>query len=122
METNMPIIDPKTIYLWNLCDGLRTLCTVFLVLSSMLAATLVVCYGICTAANSWSNETNKKETLKWLKRSFIIIIPMALCVVFIPSKEIIIEMTVTKYITVTNIDWTMDKIKELAEYIVGLLK
>ena len=115
------IIDPNWIYTWHVCDGLYTLFMVFLVFIAIGFIIITVCYVFNTATDEWIKEANKKACFRWVITLFILVCIFSAGVIFIPNKETMMEMTVAKFVTKNNINWTVDQIKELAEYIVGLL-
>lgn len=117
-----PIISPLTIYLINLMEPLHAIfigaCIVFLALG--------ILYGIDYLDNKDSStEKYQKQAQKALgrtRRMAVICVLCMLLVVFVPSKNTIIEMIVAQNITVDNINAGEEKLKEAIDYLVDKVK
>lgn len=59
---------------------------------------------------------------KWMIVTAIIGAVFALAAVFIPGKQTSIEMLVARTATFDNVNWTVQQVKEVIDYIVGALK
>ena len=119
---NEYLLDPNLIYTWHICEGLQTFFTVFLVLTALAATAVIAFYIAFNAMDDWSSEKTQQSCLHWGIILLILVTIFAAGVIFIPTKETMIEMTVAKLITKDNLNWTVEQVKEIAEYVVGLLK
>ena len=106
------IISPYLIYGWHIAGGLHLLAIILSVLCGFATFILALC----------SYEDFNKTVKRWLITTSIMFCIGVLGIIFIPTKEIMVEMTITKYVTQNNVEWTIDKVKEVAEYIAGLMK
>ena len=88
---NEPIISPWIFYLLSVIDNLR--CAV----STTIGVILVVlfCYPL------WNDYD---EDFKWLKRLFTTLGVSGILLVFIPTSDVIIKMTIAQHITANNIE------------------
>jgi len=89
---NEPIISPWIFYLLSVIDNLR--CAVF--------ATAVVTFIVLFSYPIWWDDYD--EDFKWLKRFFITLGVSGILLVFIPTSDVIIKMTIAQHITANNIE------------------
>ena len=66
--------------------------------------------------------TAKKLFKKWMKICFCISIPMIVIAMVLPDKQTCVQMLVVRTATFENINWTVEQVKELIDYIVAALK
>lgn len=119
------IIDPQVFYWMNIFGILQT---VFAIFGGIFAAAFVG-LTIGYVYNSWevkqgyeSNLLYKKECKKWAIITGIICLPLITAAIFIPGKTTSIEMLVAKTATFDNVNWTVQQVKEVVDYIVYALK
>lgn len=119
------IIDPQVFYWMNIFGIMQT---VFAVFGGIFAAAFI---GLTVGYvyNSWevkqgyeSNLLYKKECKKWAIITGIIGVVLITAAVFIPGKTTSIEMLVAKTATFDNVNWTVQQVKEVVDYIVYALK
>lgn len=114
------IIDPMWFYWMSVADNLLVTCAVigglFGILSMVFGAILI------TNMEYGPNYDDYKKAKKALKVFMPLSILFILLSVFIPSKEILIEMQIAKFATYENAEWTIDAIKGLVDYIVEAMK
>ena len=114
----MYIINPMTFYWLSVLDAIRTL---LLVVSIIGVAAAVVLPLVFCAESCWDKD-EKKKYIKALIAVLIVLFVSILLVVFIPSKQTMIEMMVAKYATTENAEWTVDALKSAVDYIVEAMK
>lgn len=115
----MYIINPMTFYWLSVLDALRG---AFLVVSILGGAGSVV-LPIIYLADSWGwDDDDKKMWVKIVAVVLPIFFASVLCVIFIPSKQTMIEMLVAKFATTENAEWTVDALKSAVDYIVEAMK
>jgi len=119
------IVDPQIFYWMNIFGILQT---VFAVFGAVFAAVFVG-FTFGYIYNSWeakrgyeSNLFYKKECKKWAIITGIIGLPLITVAIFIPGKTTSIEMLVAKTATFDNVNWTVQQVKEVVDYIVYALK
>ena len=88
---NEPIISPWMFYLLSVIDNLR--CAVF--------TTAVVTFIVLFSYPIWNDYD---EDFKWLKIFFITLGVSGILLVFIPTSDVIIKMTIAQHITANNIE------------------
>ena len=88
---NEPIISPWMFYLLSVIDNLR--CAVFTTVGFML---IMLC--------SYPIWNDNDEDFKWFKRLFITLGVSGILLVFIPTSDVIIKMTIAQHITANNIE------------------
>ena len=88
---NEPIISPWMFYLLSVIDNLR--CVASVIIGVMLIALF---FYPC-----WNDYD---EDFKWLKRLFTTLGVSGILLVFIPTSDVIIKMTIAQHITANNIE------------------
>ena len=115
----MYIVDPMTFYWLSVLDALRVVFLVVSVLGGAVSVVMPIIY--CVDGSLWDED----ETKRFFKM-FAFVLPTffvsVLCVVFIPSKQTMIEMLVAKFATTENAEWTVDALKSAVDYIVEAMK
>ena len=113
------IINPYWFYWIEVADTIKGISigamVVFLIAAIILAA---------TAHNDYMFEDNNEGDAK-KKVLFICIVGLvlsALVCIFVPSEKTLIEMQIAKLATHNNVDLTIDKIKEIVDYIINAMK
>lgn len=142
-----PIIDPSVFYWMNVLSILQTVLAVIGVISFVAGIILTAC-----CVYEWYDEPLVKPTLpdkydefdkktydrhckeyalefsqrKKLKRGACILLALGLIFVglsvFIPGKTTSVEMLVAKTATYDNVNWSIEQVKEVIDYIVSSLK
>ena len=111
---NEYLINPSWFYWISVVDGLRGF---FIVLG--------ICSGAITISSILFFAEDLIDIKQWKKISIIgciFILISILGAILLPSKETLIEMEVARLATKSNIDWTIESIKELIDYIVDAIK
>lgn len=104
-------IDPSWIYWINVVTSLNTAIIIFMVFISLFAIFVLPFIAV--------EDLIEESTFKKLEiTSSIIFIICIFGLIFIPSKETLIEMEVARLATKSNIELTVDSIKGIVDYIV----
>lgn len=106
-------IDPSWIYWINTINSLRI---VFITLTFL--SVIVSIMGLVTWI-SGDMEDNIFKKGEIIPVSIFII--SLLVVVFVPSKQVLIEMEIAKLATKENIQLTVDSLKEITDYVVNAI-
>ena len=105
-----PIVSPWFIYLLGVLGELHLLLITFLCISLILAG----CYFVASVDDG-TDEDNKPVYAKKGKRYLILLAPMALLMVLTPSKETVIAMYASKYVTKNNLVTAAGVVSKTAE-------
>ena len=117
-----PIVNPAIIYLINLMGSLRVGLIVATVIFAALTIFCVVCYMDVKDGNSDEDKRWTKDFFRASKRFLVCFALTFILVLFVPSKDTCIEMTVASYVTPDNIDAGVEKTKETVDYIIDKIK
>lgn len=104
-------ISPSWIYWINVVDSLRVF---FISLMITSGCCMIFAFPIAVAENVMEESTFKKLEIT----ASIIFILSLLCMLFIPSKEVLIEMEVAKLATKQNVELTVESLKNIVDYII----
>lgn len=121
---NNYIIDPAILYWINTLDLLQT---VMGVIGFFFGAGFVVClvgfiYNTSEAEEYTENERYAKVCQKWMIVSGIICVICMVAAIFIPGKTTSVEMLVARTATFDNVNWSVQQVKEIVDYIVNAIK
>ena len=100
-----PIVNPLFFYFANVVDTLCCVIGIFGIISLIIfAVAALICLLVCIEYEGDVEDVYafyaSKKVIKW---SIVISIILWTIVIFIPSKEVLIEMEVAKYATPDNI-------------------
>ena len=113
------IIDPMWIYWANVVGNLRTVAIIITVVSILA---LVICIGALVDAA----VDDANEDYAFLKKAIITLICIAmfnaLLIVFIPTKDTIVEIIAAKLATKHNVSLGVKELKELITFIADAFK
>ena len=118
------IINPAWFYWINVIDAIREFLVAIIVLSSLGIIASVIGYLICVdCIESFPNNSDGEAAAMpvWsriLKICIISAFVSGIVVVFLPSKNTLIEMQIARYATYENAEWTTETIKAAVDYIV----
>lgn len=114
------IIDPIWFYWISVVDNLIVTCAII----GGLFGILSIIFGAILISNMeyGPDYSDYKAAKKVLKVSIPLSVLLILLSVFLPSKEVLIEMQIAKFATYENAEWTIDAIKGLVDYIVEAMK
>ena len=113
---NEYIINPAWFYWIDIVSGIKIIMALLAV--AALIATLITALISFDETDTDTSKNFEKKALKML----IVTIVCIIIALFIPSKEILIEMQIAKYATWENAEWTADAIKDVVDYIVNAIK
>lgn len=119
------VINPQVFYWINVLSILQT---VFAVIGGVFA-TLFLClvagwiYNAAQAKNDYEdNEDYMKVCRTWAIITGIIGFVMITVSIFIPGRTTSIEMLIAKTATFDNVNWSVQQVKDLVDYIVHAIK
>ncbi len=121
---NNYIINPSVFYWINTLNSFKTiLCVIgWFFVCSLIAAIIAWIY------NYWQYNCGYEENEKYASvckkiAIFTLVIGFILIVIstFLPSKTTSIEMLIAKTSTFDNVNWTVQQIKEVTDYIVNAI-
>ena len=115
-----PIINPWVFYVINVVCNLKFVVSLLGTLS-FGAIFATVAYWALTSNDKWDENANKdkKSAAKWAKRLCIFFIADAVVGIFIPSKETMVTMLVSSYVTPDNIQAVQGNIVDFTKQLVG---
>ena len=104
-------ISPSWIYWINVVGSLRVL---FISLMVICGGCAIIVFPIAI-----TEDLMEASTFKKLEITVCIIFMLSLfCIVFVPSKEVLIEMEVAKLATKQNVELTVESLKSIVDYII----
>lgn len=107
-------ISPSWIYWINVVGSLRTL---FISLMVISGGCVIIALPMAVV-----EEVMEVSTFKKLEITACIIFMLSLfCMVFVPSKEVLIEMEVAKLATKQNVELTVESLKSIVDYIIDAI-
>lgn len=117
------IIDPRWFYWVNTLETLKTVLYVLTAFSGIVTVAATINATISLIDNKLFGPDDKDyqkaiSTLKIIKKVIFVLIILILVCVFIPGKTTLIEMQVAKMATVENAEWTVESLKQMADYII----
>lgn len=111
------IIDPMWFYWVSVADGLKAFCIVV----SILISAIGFIFSIITYSDL-DDDDDKKAFIKKCLIAAVILLAVSIMIIFIPSKETLIQMEIAKQATYDNTEMLLQKIKEATDYILENLK
>ena len=111
------IIDPMWFYWVSVADGLKAFCIV--------ATILIAAVGFIFSVIAYSDLDDDDDKKAFIKKCLIaaaILFVVSIMIIFIPSKETLIQMEIAKHATYDNTEVLLQKIKEATDYILENLK
>ncbi len=112
------IIHPAVFYWIHAIDCLRT-AVIFLFAMSFVASGILL--GAVVGDWCYDDEDTQKCRV-WFRRCVWMTVIGLLIIVFVPSKNTMIEMLIARYATRSNAEVGIEGIKSLVDYIVQALK
>ncbi len=122
------IIDPMWFYWLGVIDSLNFVVAFAFVVSIFALVVSVIGYTACRGSIANYPDLSDGERarmpvyVKCFKASLVLFLVIGIALVFLPSKDTLIEMQVAKLATVENAEWTVDTIKSAVDYIVEAIK
>lgn len=118
------IIDPQVFYWINILGIIQTVFGIF----GGLFTTVSACSACAWVYNKGraENYDDNKMYAKIFKKITIVFgvlgLIMIVASIFIPGKTTSIEMLISKTATFSNVEWSVQQIKEVVDYIVQAIK
>lgn len=115
------IINPSWFYWISVADTLKWASIVFLITSCVA---FIVCLIVSGSFLDYYGKDDKDylKAKKAMNISAIVLIVSSLFLVFIPSRNTLIEMMIAKQATYDNAQWTLETLKSAVDYIVNAIK
>ena len=113
------IIDPMWFYWINVVDTLRIVVSVAIFLSVAAAFVSAV---VAFVNSDWKDDDEYQFSVKAFKRAIVLLVILCVVLVFLPSKNTLIEMQIARYATQENAELTIDAIKSAVDHIVQAIK
>lgn len=115
------IINPAWIYWMNVCNTFRAIfITTFFIL--LIVGVIYTIYVGCEYEDGYMEKEDFAMAKKKIKKIIITVLLMALPIVFVPSKNTLIEMQVAKICTIENVKGTVDETKDFIFDIIDKIK
>lgn len=125
------IVNPKIFYWLNILDNFKITIEILIaalgiaIISDVVIMVFSYCegrdYKDCKDEDGNPTDSDWRNflfTLKILKCLATILVVLVLLAIFIPSKEVMIEMLIAKFSTVENANFAIETLKEAVDYIV----
>lgn len=119
------VIDPKVFYWVNIFGILQTVFAVFGGLCAIAFFGLVAgwVYNLCEVKEGYeSNLSYLKVCKRFAIITGIVGFVLITAAIFIPGKTTSIEMLVAKTATFDNVNWSVQQVKDVVDYIVQAIK
>ena len=122
------IISPSWFYWISVADTIRGLSALALAFSICGVFIFSILIAICqNSINEYPSiskgERKRLPIYKNLVKLCLITIPVfAVMVIFVPSKNTLIEMMIAKQATYDNAQWTLETLKSAVDYIVSAIQ
>ena len=113
------IINPSWFYWIEVSDCIKG--------CAIAAAIILLIAAIVLAFVAKMDDDFGEDRSATAKRKVLIycLVALAVCVaviIFVPSKQTLIEMMIAKKATYDNVSWTIDQVKEAVDYIISAIK
>lgn len=112
------VIDPSWFYWIKVCDTLRKIVMIIAIVGTASCVILLPVY-YCDAV---CDEEDKKRFKRMAAKCIGAVVIAWLIVVFVPSKQTLIEMQIARMASVDNIEWGVEQIKKIVDYIMEAAK
>lgn len=119
---NGTIINPAVFYWMSVLDSTRSVCMALLVIAGIICFLLSIFHFVVSVEDDYDGDEFKNKVKKGILILAICCAVFALVLIFIPTKETMVEMLVAKTVTYENAQWTVDTVKEVVDYIIQAIK
>ena len=119
------IIDPQVFYWLNVFAILQTVLGILGGACIIAFFCLMVgwIYNSCAVKDGYdSNLSYMKACKRWAIITGIVGFVLATAAIFIPGRTTSIEMMIAKAATFDNVNWTVQQVKDVVDYIVQAIK
>lgn len=104
-------ISPSWIYWINVVNSLKVFFVSLMIISG---GSIILALPVTVVDNVIQESTFKKLEII----ACIIFMLSLFCILFVPSKEVLIEMEVAKLATKQNVELTVESLKSIVDYII----
>ena len=113
------IINPMWFYWIEVADTIKAI--------SIGAMVVLLISAIILAATASINDEFKENSAAQMKRNVMVLCLIGLAVsalvcIIVPSRDTLISIQIAKLATHDNVNLTVDKIKEIVDYIISAVK
>lgn len=112
-------INPMWFYWINVVDTLRLVVSIAIFIST---ATALVAAIIAVVNSDWKDDGEYKLAVKVFKGMIVLLVILCVALVFLPSKNTLIEIQIARYATPENAELMVDTIKSAVDYIMQAIK
>ena len=120
------VINPRVFYWIQVLSVLQTVFALFGVTFTIAAIGLLIGYIYNKSEYEHGEYQRNKHYMhickKWLDITGPIGIMLILASIFIPGRTTSIEMLIARTATFDNVNWSVQQIKEIVDYIVNAMK
>ena len=113
-----PVISPSWFYWLDVVDTLTIINGIIFIISLVVMTIVAVAMFASLGEESEDYKTGKKVA----KCMLAILIVSGLITIFAPCKETLVEMQIAKFATPDNAEWTVNAVKDVADYIIKAIK
>ena len=109
------IINPMWFYWLSVVNNLKVAATIFTIVTGIIVGVVLMIFFL--------DDINIFKDHMILGVSVVLIfIASAIALIFIPSKQTLIEMEIAKHATYSNVESVKEQIKDAADYILDRLE
>lgn len=119
------IINPQVFYWINILSILQTVFAVIGTFCAIVFVALAIAWtynAIEVKKGYKSNEPYRKVCKTWAIVTGIIGFILITASIFIPGRTTSIEMLIAKTATYDNVNWTVQQVKDMVDYIINAIK
>lgn len=120
------IIDPKWVYWINVCESIKPFVYCVGGILALMSAIMWAIYAFWRVDDYCSrNDDDIKLNKKFIKWNIITTVSSILFFtigIFIPSSDTLVMMKAAEIATYENVGLTVDKLKEITDYIIEAIK
>jgi len=119
------VIDPQVFYWMNIFGILQTVFAILggICIAGFICTTIGWIYNSCEVKRGYDQNTvYLKECKRWAIVTGIVGLILLTASIFIPGRTTSIEMMIAKVATFDNVNWTVQQVKEVVDYITQAIK
>ena len=119
------VIDPKVFYWMNVLGILQTVLAVFggACVAAFFCLVAGWIYNSCEVKRGYDqNLAYLKACKRWAIVTGIVGFILVTVSIFIPGRTTSIEMIIAKAATFDNVNWTVQQVKDVVDYVVQAIK
>lgn len=125
------IINPTVFYWADVFNILKSISTYVTIFGLLMAIGFVIAFFYNKSQMDDYDEKDCYYTKyngymslckTWIIALSIVSALSTLCVIFVPNKQTVLCMLIARTITKSNVDWTVQQIKEVVDYIMNAMR